>query len=232
MIRAASPLSSCFADVVGVRVPGDARPWLEALVGGGAACDPERFWLAFSEVPRRLGGGRVWLGEDERTRLEALGLGHALEGWRLDEMARVAGLLDAAETLGPDAFERLVGGVWCRGDSLVARAVLKALPMLPVPERFLGLALEGARSSLRLVLEALAGDNAYPATQFHEVHFNQLVVKAIAADIPLERIVGVRARLNPELLRLTRAHVALRRASGRSVPAALDRFAAGAGSAA
>jgi hypothetical protein len=215
--------------IVRPRLSGDGRAWFEAAVAGEAVVDHEHFWLTFGQAPRRLGRVAVSLAGDERASLGALGLGHTLDGWRLDELVRVAWLLSAADVLAPGAFERLVEATWRRGDSLVARVVLKALPLLPRPERFLILALEGARSSLRLVFEALARDNAYPATYFHEVHFNQLVVRAVAADLPLDRIVGVRERVNPELVRLTRAHVALRRAAGRAVPAALDRFSAAAG---
>ena len=232
MMPAASGLSPCIADIVRRRLPVDARGWFDAAVAGGAVVDHERFSLAFDEAPRRLGRVPVSFGGEERASLRVLGLGHTVDGWRLDEMVRVAWLLRAADVLAPEALERLVEGTWRRGDSLVAQVVLKALPMLPVPERFLVLALEGARSSLRLVFEALARDNGYPATHFHEVHFNELVLKAIGADIAPDRIVGLQGRMNPELARLARAHVALRRAAGRAVPAALDRLSAGADSAA
>ena len=232
MTPAASRLTPCFADIVRPRLPADARGWFDATVAGGAVIDHERFSLAFDQAPRRLGRVTVSLDGEERTSLGALGLGHLVDGWRLDEMVRAAWLLRAADVLAPDAFERLVEGTWRRGDSLVAQVVLKTLPMLPRPERFLVLALEGARSSLRLVFEALARDNEYPATHFHEVHFNELVLKAVGADIAPDRIVGLHGRMNRELVRLTRAHVALRRAAGRAVPAALDRFSAAVGSAA
>lgn len=232
MAPVSSGLFACLVDIVTGRLPDGARRWFEATVMDDAVVNPERFALAFAAAPRWLGRIPVSVAGEERARLRAFRPGPVPDGWRLDELARVTWLLGAAEALAPDALERRVETTWRRGDSLVAQAVLKALPLLPRAERFLVVALEGSRSSLRSVFEALARDNPYPATHFHEVHFNQIVVKAIAADIPPERIVGIQTRMNPELLRLTRAHIALRRASGRSVPAALQRFAAGTGSAA
>lgn len=225
-------LFACLVDLVRARLPDAVRPWFETTVVDEAMTDGERFDLAFAAAPRRLGRIPVVVDDAERSRLRVFGTGPTPDGWRLDELARVAWLVGAGEILAPEALERRVEATWRRGDSLVAQAVLRALPLLPRPDRFLTVALEGSRSSLRPVFEALVCDNPYPATQFHEVHFNDIVMKALAADIAPERIVGIHARLNGELLRLTRAHVALRRASGRSVPAALQRFAAESGSAA
>jgi hypothetical protein len=230
MTPAAPRLSQCLAEIVGCRLPRDARGWFET--GVSEARDPDRFRLAFDEAPRRLGRVFVTLDGPERGRLEAAGLAGGLDGWRLDETARATLLLEAVDSLAPAALDRLVETTWRRGDSLVARAVLRTLPLLPAPERFLGVALEGARSSLQLVFEAIACANPYPAAHFHEVHFNDLALKAVAADLRPDRIVGLHARMNPELLRLVRAHVAFRRAAGRRVPAALGRFAAGPGAAA
>lgn len=232
MASASPGLCACLIDIVRARLSDSARGWFEAAVADEAVVDPERFELALVMAPRRLGRLPVLLDPDERRRLCAFDPGPAPDGWRLDQLARVAWLVGAAAALAPEALDERVEATWRRGDSLVAQAVLRALPWLPRPERFLAVALEGARSSLRPVFEALACDNQYPATQFHEVHFNEVVVKAIAADIAPERILGLGARMNAELRRLTRAHVALRRASGRSVPVALQRFAAAIGSAA
>lgn len=230
MTPPAPRLSRCLAEIVGRRLPPGARGWFENVVA--EAGDPDRFRLAFGEAPRRLGRVPVTLDGPERGGLETAGLAGGLEGWRLDETARAALLLETVDALPPAALDRLVETTWRRGDSLAARAVLRTLPLLPAPARFLGVALEGARSSLQLVFEAIACGNPYPAAHFHEVHFNDLVLKAVAADLRHDRIVGLHARVNPELLRLVRAHVALRRAAGRQVPAALGRFAAGPGAAA
>jgi hypothetical protein len=223
-----SRLAPCVATIVGRRLPETCRLWFEAVLAdvadGGAT--------VFEEMSRRLGRLSVRLGAEERTWLGALAPGHTVDGWRLDEVGRLAWLLRAAGTLAPGTFEDLVETTWRRGDSLGARAVLKALPLLPRPARFLAVALQGARSSLRPVLEAIACDNPYAAAHFHEVHFNQLVVKAVAADIPLDRLRGLPERVNPELRRLAHAHVAVRRAAGRTVPAAVVRLAAGTGDAA
>jgi len=47
-------------------------------------------------------------------------------------------------------------------------------------------------------------------------------LKAMFNSIALERIVGLNARLNPELSRMARDYAAERTAAGRSVPADID----------
>ena len=106
------------------------------------------------------------------------------------------------------------------------------LPLLPHPERFLTSALDAGRSMTRPVFEALACDNPYPAVHFHEIHFNPMVMKALAADLSLDRVVGLSGRVTAELMRLTRAYIAERRASGRMVPTEVWRLTAEAWSAA
>jgi hypothetical protein len=71
------------------------------------------------------------------------------------------------------------------------------------------------------VFEALACENPYPSQYFPERNFNQVVLKAMFNSIALERIVGLKSRLNPELSRMARDYAAERTAAGRSVPADL-----------
>jgi hypothetical protein len=63
--------------------------------------------------------------------------------------------------------------------------------------------------------------------------FNQLVLKCLFNGLPVERIVGLTRRGNPELARMCEDYVGERLAAGRSVPAdiwlALEPHASAAG---
>ena len=70
----------------------------------------------------------------------------------------------------------------------------------------------------RDVFEAIACENPFPRDHFPEANFNQLVLKAMFLDVPLDRVLGWRERNNLELRRMAADYAAERRAAGRSVP--------------
>jgi hypothetical protein len=220
LMQLARPLlAAVFLDAARRRVPADARDWFETETAALAGIiDSPRLVAAFVAAARHTGRGPLALDVEERASLRSIGVTWPLDAWRSDELIRVAMLLGAAARLTRPPLEDLVERCYWHGDGRERQAVLRALPLLPDPERFLTLALDAARSTTRPVFEAVACDNPYPARHFHEVHFNPLVMKALAADLPLDRIVGLGARVTAELMRLARAHVAERRASGRSIP--------------
>src|SRR5207244_905729 len=71
---------------------------------------------------------------------------------------------------------------------------------------------------------ALVCDSPYPGTHFHEVHFDDRVLAALEADLPLARMVGLGARVTERLATAAARVAATRRASGRRPPADLWRL--------
>jgi hypothetical protein len=138
----------------------------------------------------------------------------------------VALLLDVAHRMAVGDLDGLVEMLWARGDNRQRQAVVRALPLLPAPDRWLLVALDAARSSVRPLFEALACDNPYPARRFHEIHFNELVLKCLGADLPLERVVGLGGRATGALTREVTTYAAARRAAGRALRPELWRLAA------
>ena len=220
-------LAAGVLDIARRRVPTKASDWFEGETTTlGGAVDARRLVAAFVAAARHAGRVPIALDSDERASLRALGVTWSLQTWQADELVRVALLLTAAAGLSREALDDVVERCYRYGDGRERQAVLRALPLLPHPERFLTVALDAGRSTTRPVFEALACDNPYPAIHFHEIHFNPMVMKALAADLPLDRIVGLSRRVTAELLRLARTHLAERRASGRTVPPAMSRLTA------
>jgi hypothetical protein len=131
--------------------------------------------------------------------------------WGTDELARAWILLRAYPRVTP-------GELWAHGDNRERQAVLKALPLLPEPERFEALAVEACRSNVLTVFEAIACENPYPRSHFAELSWNQMVLKAAFNGVALARIVGLAERRNPELARMAADFAAERSAAGRPVP--------------
>jgi hypothetical protein len=113
----------------------------------------------------------------------------------------------------------LVHELFMTGDLRERHAVLRALPFLQEPARFLTTGVEAMRNNALTVIEAIACGNAYPARFFPEEAFNQLVLKCLFCEIPLARVEGLAGRLTPELRRMVEGYATERRAAGRTVPA-------------
>ena len=218
-------VAAAFVDFAQRRAPAAARAWLAEAMAGAAGGDAGHVAIAFADAARHLGRRAFALDEAERTVIASLGVAWSVERWQTDELGRVALLLDTAHRVGVVALDDLVESLWARGDNRARQAVVRALPLLPRPERWLVLALEAARSSMRPLFEAVACDNPYPASRFHEIHFNELVLKCLRADLPLDRVVGLGGRATPALTREVASYAAARRAAGRSVRPELWRFA-------
>jgi hypothetical protein len=181
-----------------------AREWVDRTFARlGPPLDRATFQAAFAGATRRVGAEQV-AGED---------------GTRpLDEVARAALLLRALGCLAPTEHAAFVDEVYRRGDSREQAAVLRTLAVLPDPARFLPTAVEACRTNVRVVFEAIACGNPYPAGHFPDLAFNQMVLKVLFVELPLASVVGLRARITPELRRMADDYARERRAAGRPVP--------------
>ena len=187
-----------------------------------AAFDDERFLLVFSSAGRHLGKASIALGASEAARLEERGVGFRIDGWGVDELGRISLLGEAFARLAPSRAAALCEACYARGDNRERQAVLRALPFVPEPGRFVPLAADACRTSVQTVFEALACENPFAAEQFPDLNFNQMVLKAMFNGVALARIVGLARRAGPELARMASDYAAERRAAGRSVPADID----------
>jgi hypothetical protein len=98
------------------------------------------------------------------------------------------------------------------------------LPLLPDPARFVDVGAGACRTSVQSVFEGICCENPYPAAHFPPLNFNQMVLKALFTEASLDRIVGLAARITPELARMAGDYASERRAAGRSVPSDIERL--------
>ena len=96
--------------------------------------------------------------------------------------------------------------------------------MLPAGRELHERAREGVRSSIGPVFEAIACRNPYPFDYFDEPAWNQMVVKCVFTGAPIDCVVGLRERRNPELVQMLRDLIAERHAAGRPLPQAVHAY--------
>jgi hypothetical protein len=208
--------SSQLQSIVGVRVSEAGASWIgEACATAGN--DVDALCAAYTAASARIGRSAVQLDATARRPFDAAGLDVAR--WTIDDFARAALVAAAAERLDADAFADAATACYERGDAREQQSWLRALSLLPAPERFLRHAIDACRTNIIPLFESMACENPYPSRFFPERNFNQMVLKSLFNSIALTRIVGLPQRLNAELSRMAGDYAAERRAAGRTVPA-------------
>lgn len=213
------------------RLPPEATAWLAGGIDRMRASGADRdLYLLFSLASRKVGTESLALNATELVAASACRPGWDPREWTLDQTTRIY-LLLASTTDGVETSRRLdrlcsAADIWelvalYRGLPLYADAPLHALR-----------AAEGIRSNMRVVFEAVAHRNPYPAEQFGEPAWNQMVLKALFVGSPLHPITGLDARRNPTLARMLCDYAHERWAASRPVSPELWRcvgpYAAGA----
>jgi hypothetical protein len=211
-----APLATALADLVA------ARPRVAAFVAAGttaatgagnraAAAGAGDLAARFAGATRAVGRAALVLDDAERAR------------WPWPPCATEAALARIALLAAPGTTidEADAAALFRAGDNDERVAILRALPLLPDPARFLDLAVDACRTNVVSIFEAIACDNPYPAAHFPDLNFNQLALKTVFLGLPLARILGLGDRRTPELARMADDYAAERRAAGRPVPADL-----------
>jgi hypothetical protein len=107
-------------------------------------------------------------------------------------------------------------------------SILRVLPILSDPARFVDTGVLGCRTNATRVFEAIACENPFPASYFPELAFNQLVMKAIFIEVPVRRVERLGERLGADLVRMLGDYASERRAAGRPVPGDVSSLLEGA----
>jgi hypothetical protein len=104
-----------------------------------------------------------------------------------------------------DASPESVGLVedWYAQSSLLEkRAVLRALALLPYPKRYAALATLGTLARDGVLFDAICYDNPYPSQYLDDKVFNNMVEASLVMGRPMDRIMGLKDRMNPTIMRL------------------------------
>ncbi|MBI5202070.1 MAG: EboA domain-containing protein [Elusimicrobia bacterium] len=196
------------------RVDASVRSWLE-----GAEDKPfAAMGAAYASVPRHVGRGPIVATPGERLALGACGVPAGLAEWRVDDLARAALLLGWGSRLTAADLESLVHSLYKAGDPAARAAVLRCLALTPEPWRFLSIAFCGADARERQCFEAVACANTYPAAHFGDERFSDMILRALAMETRLERVVGLASRVTPSLRRAVAEFARERREAGLGVP--------------
>lgn len=200
------------------RIDPSAWQWLERALETVRRSGVDDLLTSYTLASHRA--GRTPLGEG--VALAPDGAEVPLTHWTVEDAARALLVLARADDRPAADFLADARACYERGDAREQQSWVRALPLLPEPQRFLPLAVDACRTSILPLFEAIACENPYPASRFPDLNFNQMVLKALFNGVALSRIVGLQGRLNAELSRMAGDYAAERRAAGRAVPADID----------
>jgi hypothetical protein len=192
---------------------------------------PEELWQGLED--RTTPEGLAWLREaadaveadpsEVRTRLPAAGrmVGREpldpdddpedVHAWTIDDAARALLLVALGERAAGELDD-----LYRYGDTAERRAILRALPLLPVGDGALGLVDTAIRSNdTRLIAAALG---PYATEHLDDAAYDQAVLKCVFCEVPIAPLDGLPQRARPETARMLAAFTHERIAAGRSLP--------------
>ena len=195
----------------------DAEPFFARVEPDESAPESIGFRAVYASVPRRL-ADRAEVKVEAPTELSALSRPH----WTLTDYLRAALVATAFDTQ-PLAWQAACHlHLFEAGELGEQVSLLRTLPLLPEPGRFLETGLQACRTNARSVFEAIACENPFLAEHFPALNFNQAVLKAVFMEVSARRIEGLDARITPELQRMAAGYKSERLAAGRTVPVDID----------
>lgn len=176
------------------------------------ANSPNPFFLAFSRASRYFKKeGVSWM--DGAT--ISLPEGVDPTAWDSLQVARIYLVLQLP--FQNEAWLAILQQLFETGDMYEQQALYAALPLLPNAEGLLPRAIEGCRTNMSLIFDAIALRNPFPARFFPEANWNQLVLKAIFMQRPLYLIQDLDRRRNEALAAMAIDFAHERWAAGRTV---------------
>lgn len=184
---------------LGRQLDDGAMSWFDGQLAKAATSDRD-LYLSIGLAPRRLGKTDLALAADDLAAADEARVGWIPVGWSVDQAARVA-LLLASAAADPDVFPAKLEQLCTTADVRELIAFYQGLPLYPGQERYVARAAEGARTNMKAVFEAVAHRNPYPAEQFSEHVWNQLVLKSVFVGSRLHPIHGFDGRRNEDLAR-------------------------------
>lgn len=138
------------------------------------------------------------------------------KNWSLTQIARAFFILLLAQHQ-PENLKRILDKLFfCAGQEELI-ALYQMLFLLPDPMQFCERAIEGVRSNMATVFNAVALNNSYPANFFNQNAWNQLVLKALFIDSEIQQIIGLKERANPVLAQMLSDYAKERSSAGRFV---------------
>ncbi|UZD21402.1 EboA domain-containing protein [Algoriphagus halophytocola] len=185
---------------------------------------PAKLFLAFSQASRFFKKEKLELSVKQLEQADQLCSGFEPNFW--DELQTARAVLLLSYKAEKETWFKTVNQLFETADMYEHQALFAALPVLPFQEDLIPRAIDGLRTNISLVFDAIALNNPFPAKYFPEANWNQMILKAIFMQRPLYKVQGLEERRNPDLAAIARDFAHERWAAGRDVMPEIWRLVA------
>jgi hypothetical protein len=179
----------------------EALSWLEPKLKSIVSEKPGPIlYMTFSSMPDHFAKDMLKLSNEDLKKATSLRKHWQPYHWSLAQTARSYLLLAYAQhqlNFFKDTIDKLLSAA----DIQELITIYQALPLFPEPEKFLLAATNGIRSNMQSVFDAIALNNPYPENYFPELAWNQLILKTLFVESPIQQVIGLKRRVNPALAR-------------------------------
>lgn len=222
-MQAQNKIKAYLLELLEKRCDSKSLDWLTSQVEKiNSDSGSSKFFLAFSQSSRFFKKDLLAISPAEQASAAELVKGFEPAFWDLLQTARTYLVLSYA--VDREIWLKAINQLFETGDYYEQQALYAALPLLPYPEELLSRAIDGCRTNMTIIFDAIALNNPFPAQRFPEANWNQMVLKSIFMQRPIYRIQQVEQRRNAALASIASDFAHERWAAGRAVMPELWRL--------
>jgi hypothetical protein len=207
------------------QIPQQGIEWLDKKMELIASSSQKKdIYLAFSTASKNVGKSILNLSEMDLKDADKARKDWMPEGWTSDQAARILLILSVPQN---DFvyFSSILKQLFETAEVSELTSLYLGLPLYPFPEELKPRAIEGFRTNISTVFNAIALNNPYPKNHLDEAAWNQMVLKAIFIGSPLYKIQGLDERSNLTLSGILSDFAHERWAAGRPITPEIWRAA-------
>jgi hypothetical protein len=180
----------------------EAASWVEQVTTQLSVCpDSKALCLGIAKVPKIIKRDtKILLLEEDRHKRQTIHKGWQPEKWSLIETIRI--LFNLSVIHGSGDEEAIFLQTYKITELTEQIAFLKGLPLYGNSNFALTYAKEAVRSNIQSIFAAVSQFNPYPAVNFSESEWNNMILKAVTWNYPLLEIYGIDDRFNHSLMKM------------------------------
>lgn len=180
----------------------EAASWIAQVVTKLSVCpDSKELCWSIAKVPKLIKrDAKIILEEEDRRKLQTIHKGWQPEKWSLIETTRI--LFNLSVIHGSGDEETIFVQTYKITELTEQIAFLKGLPLYGNSNFALTYAKEAVRSNIQSIFAAVSQFNPYPAVNFSESEWNNMILKAVTWNYPLLEIHGIDDRVNYPLMKM------------------------------
>jgi hypothetical protein len=202
----------------------EAIEWLDKKISIISTSDQKKdIYLAFSTAARFVGKQELNLTEDDFVAANKIRNGWSPTNWTRDQATRILLILSLPHSE-YNFFSTVLKQLFETAEVAELISLYLGLPLYPYPHELSSRAIEGFRTNISTVFNAIALNNPYPKEYLNEGAWNQMILKAVFIGSPLYEIQGIDERANVTLANILSDFAHERWAAGRGVTAELWRI--------